>query len=316
MTVYVPNVGEKEMLKDFLLSQAVVLGLYDNVVLPDGSLTVDGLTELIASGGAGYAEIPLNNVINEVAPADGQWYITIDANGRASAQYGQASNPQAWTFNGVDVANAPTAQGIFAFTRVLPFTAGLQPIKVGDVIRQGAVCAQVTAVFVTSGSWAAGTAAGYLCIKNQVGTFAAGATLVDVGKGTLTSGIAVLTAIPVNGGTGYAVGDRFTIGTGTGGVGRVTAVSGGVVTAVELLSGGKDYTVATQTTVKIDGAGDNALTVAVASLYTAGPAVAVATIAGDSVKKLLWTEAFSTGTLVAAVGQQITYLPILTYSTA
>ena len=316
MTVYVPNVGEKEMLKDFLLSQAIVLGLYDNVVVPDGSLTVDGLTELIASGGAGYAQIPLTNVINEVAPADGQWYITTDANGRASAQYGQASNPQAWTFNSVDVANAPTVQGIFAFTRVLPFTAGLQPIKVGDVIRQGAACAEVTAVFVTSGSWAAGSAAGYLCIKHQVGTFVAGATLVDASKATATSQINVLTAAPVAGGTGYAVGDRFLIGTGTGGVGRVTAVSGGVVTAVELLSGGKDYTVATQTTAKIDGAGDNALTVAVASLYTAGPAVAIATIAGDSSKKIVWTEAFSAGTLIASVVQQLTYLPIITFSTA
>ena len=316
MTVYVPNAGEKEMLKDFLLSQAIVLGLYDNVVVPDGSLTVDGLTELIASGGAGYAQIPLSNVINEVAPADGQWYITTDANGRASAQYGLAAAPQAWTFNGVDVANAPTVQGIFAFTRVLPFTAGLQPIKVGDVIRQGTACAEVTAVVVTSGFWAAGTAAGYLSIKHQVGTFAAGATLVDASKATATSQIDVLTAAPVAGGTGYAVGDRFLIGTGTGGVGRVTAVSGGVVTAVELLTGGTGYSVATAATTKIDGGGDNALTVAVASLYTAGPAVAIATIAGDSVKKLLFTESLSAGNLVAAAGQQITYLPIITFASA
>jgi len=44
--------------------------------------------------------------------------------------------------------------------------------------------------------------------------------------------------------------------------------------------------------------------------------VAIATIAGDSVKKLLFTEALSTGTLVAAAGQQVTYLPILTFATA
>lgn len=315
-SVYVPNQGEKEMLKDFLLSQAIILGLYDNVVVPDGSTIVSTLTELLASGGAGYAEIPLNNVLNESAPVAGQWYVSMDTNGKASAQYGLTAAPQAWTFNSVDVANAPTPQGIFACTLVLPFTSGLQPIKVGDVIRQGAVCAEVTGVNVTSGSWAAGNAAGDLYIKRQVGTFVAGATLVDVSKATATSEIKVLTATPVNGGTGYAVGDRFVIGTGTGGVGRVTAVTGGVVTAVELLSGGKDYTVATQTTAKIDGAGDNALTVAVASLNTAGPAVAIATIAGDSTKKILWTEAFSTGTLVSAIGQQITYLPIFTLSTA
>jgi hypothetical protein len=316
MTVYVPNQGEKEMLKNDLLLQAVILGLYGNVVVPDGSTLVSTLTELLATGGAGYAEIPLNNVLNESAPATGQWYISTDANGKASAQYGLASAPQTWTFNSVDVANAPTVQGIFAYTLVLPFTSGLQPIKVGDVIRQGAVCAEVTGVNVTSGSWAAGNAAGDLYIKRQVGTFVAGATLVDVSRATATSEIKVLTATPVNGGTGYAVGDRFVIGTGTGGVGRVTAVTGGVVTAVELLTGGKDYTVATQATTKIDGAGDNALTVAVASLYTAGPAVAIATIAGDSNKKIMWTEAFSTGTLVAAVGQQINYLPIFTLASA
>ena len=316
MTVYVPNQGEKEMLKDFLLSQAVILGLYDNVVVPDGSTLVSTLTELLTTGGAAYAQIPLANIVNESAPAAGQWYISTDANGKASAQYGLTATPQAWTFNAGDVTNAPTVQGIFAFTLVLPFTAGTQPIKAGDVIRQGAVCAEVTGVNVTSGSWAAGTAAGDLYIKRQVGTFVAGATLVDVSKATATSEIKVLTATPVAGGTGYAVGDRFLIGTGTGGVGRVTAVSGGVVTAVELLSGGKDYTVATQATTKIDGAGDNALTVAVASLYTAGPAVAIATIAGDSSKKILWTEAFSTGTLVAAVGQVISYLPIFTLASA
>ena len=316
MTVYVPNQGEKEMLKDFLLSQAVILGLYDNVVVPDGSTLVSTLTELLTTGGAAYAQIPLANIVNESAPAAGQWYISTDANGKASAQYGLTATPQAWTFNAGDVTNAPTVQGIFAFTLVLPFTAGTQPIKAGDVIRQGAVCAEVTGVNVTSGSWAAGTAAGDLYIKRQVGTFVAGATLVDVSKATATSEIKVLTATPVAGGTGYAVGDRFLIGTGTGGVGRVTAVSGGVVTAVELLSGGKDYTVATQATTKIDGAGDNALTVAVASLNTAGPAVAIATIAGDSSKKILWTEAFSTGTLVAAVGQVISYLPIFTLASA
>jgi hypothetical protein len=316
MTAYVPNSGEKELLKDFLLSQAIVLGLYDNVVVPDGSLTIDGLTELLTSGGAAYAQIPLSNVINESAPAAGQWYITIDANGKASAQYGLAAGPQAWVFNAGDVTNAPTVQGIFGYTWVLPFTSGLQPIKVGDVLRQGAACAEVTGVAVTSGTWAAGTAAGNIYLKRKSGTFVAGATLIDVSKATATSEIKVLTSAPVVGGTGYAVGDLFIIGTGTGGVGRVTAVTGGVVTAVELLSGGKDYTVATQATTKISGSGDDALTVAVASLYTAGPAVAIATIAADALKKLLFVEAFSTGVLVTASGQQITYLPMITFATA
>jgi hypothetical protein len=112
------------------------------------------------------------------------------------------------------------------------------------------------------------------------------------------------------------VGDLFTIGTGTGGVGRVTGIStGGIVTAVELLSGGKDYTVATHATAKISGAGDNALTVAVASLHTAGPAVAIATLAGDSSKKLMFVESLTTSIPVIQLGQKISYTPTLTMST-
>ncbi len=316
MSAYVPNVGEKEMLKDFLLSQSIILGLYSNVVVPDGSANIDTLTELSAAGGRGYAEIPLTSDLIETLPTTAKWYIATDANGKAAAQYGLAAAPQAWTFNAVEVADVTTVYGIFGYTWVLPFTSGLQPIRVGDVLRQGAVCAEVTGVVVASGSWAAGDAAGNIYLKRKVGTFTAGATLVNASRPTATSEIKVLTSTPVNGGTGYAVGDRFLIGTGTGGVGRVTAVTSGVVTAVELLTGGENYTVATQATTKIDGAGDNALTVAVASLYTAGPAVNIATIAGDALKKLLFIEAFSAGTLISAVGQQITYLPIVTYSTA
>ena len=209
--------------------------------------------------------------------------------------------------------------GIYAYCRVLAFTSGLQPIKPGDVVYQGAVVAEVTGVIVTSGSWYAGTAAGYLYLKRQSGTFVAGATLKAASKGTATAEIKGLTAAPVDGGTGYAVGEVFLIGTGTGGVGRVTAVTGGVVTAVELLSGGRDYTVATQATTKINGSGDNALTVAVATLYTAGPAVSIATIAGDSTKKLLWVEAFTAAKTVGnGTGQVVgvTYLPIRTLATA
>lgn len=316
-SVYVPNIGEKEKLKATLAMEAVVLGIYKNVVPMDGALTIDGLTEMSTAGG--YDPIELTNDINESAEAANQWYVSTDANGKASAQYGLASAPQAWTFNATDVAAAEVLYGIYAYCRVLSFTSGLQPIKVGDVIRQGAVCAEVTGVIVTSGSWYAGTAAGQLYLKRQSGVFLAGATLIDLSKGTATAEIKGLTAAPVNGGTGYAVGDLFAIGTGTGGVGRVTAVTAGVVTAVELLTGGRDYTVATHATVKVNGAGDNALTVAVATLYTAGPAVAIATIAGDSTKKLLWTEAFSAAKTVGnGTGQVVgvTYLPIHTLATA
>ena len=312
MSGYAPNQGELEMLKDFLLSQAIVLGLYSNPVVPDGSLTVSGLTELATDGG--YARIPLANDVVEDAEAANKWYVAQDANGKASGQYGQAASPQTWTFNAADVGK--TVNGIFGFTLVLPFTAGLQEIRRGNVLRQGAVCAEVTGVQLASGSWAGGDAAGNIYLKRQSGTFVTGATLVNVSRATATSQIKVLTPAPVNGGTGYAVGDLFIIGTGTGGVGRVTAVSGGIVTAVELLSGGKDYTVATQATTKISGGGDNALTVAVASLYTAGPAVDIATIAGDSSRKLLFVEPLSAPDPITANGQIVTYLPLVTFSTA
>jgi len=98
-------------------------------------------------------------------------------------------------------------------------------------------------------------------------------------------------------------------------VGRVTAVNAGIVTAVELLSGGRDYTVATQATTKISGAGDNALTVAVATLYTAGPAVTVATAVSDSVKRLLFVESLTTPIPITTLGQTISYTPTLTMST-
>ena len=311
MSGYSPNLGEFEALKALLGSRAITLGLYSNPIVPDGSLTIAGLTEL--TGGGGYARIPLATDIVENAPTALKWYVAPDSSGNVTGQFDLAASPQTWTFAAADVGKV--VNGIFGFTLVLPFTAGLQPIKVGDVLRQGAVCAEVTGVEILSGGWATGDAAGYLYLRRQVGTFVAGATLVNASRATATSQINVLTAAPVNGGTGYAVGDRFLIGTGTGGVGRVTAISGGVVTAVELLSGGKDYTVATQTTTKIDGSGDNALTVAVASLYTAGPAVAIATIAGDSSKQLLFVEPLSAPNPITATGQVVTYLPIISYST-
>ena len=312
MSGYVPNIGEIEMLKDALLSQAIILGLYSNPVVPDGSLAFAGLTELATDGG--YARIPLANEVVEDAEAANKWYVAVDANAKGSGQYGQAASPQTWTFTAADVGK--TVNGIFGFTLVLPFTSGLQRIRVGDVLRQGAVCAEVTGVQLASGSWAGGDAAGNIYLKRQVGTFVSGATLVNASRATATSEIKVLTATPGAGGAGYAVGDRFLIGTGSGGVGRVTAVSGGVVTAVELLSGGKDYTVNTLATTAIDGGGNNALTVAVASLYTAGPAVAIATIAGDSSRKLLFVEPLSAPDPITATGQVVTYLPIISFSTA
>jgi hypothetical protein len=144
----------------------------------------------------------------------------------------------------------------------------------------------------------------------------AGATLVGVSNPTLATQIKVLATAPVAGGTGYAVGDLFSIGTGTGGVGRVTAVTDGVVTAVELLAGGSGYAVATAATSKISGAGNDGLTVGVTSLYaTQAPTLAVATIAADSNKVLVAVESLTTSIPVTTLGQKISYTPTLTMST-
>lgn len=312
MSVYIPNIGEKAALKSILRQRAMVIGLYKNQIVPDGSTIFATLEELTSGPTYGYNPIALTNDLKESAtPTADMWTLTMNSAGKASALYGAAA--LSWTFLATDVALLPTVYGVFGYSLVLPFTAGLQPLRPGDVIYQAGVtmAAEIVGVNVTSGSWYAGTAAGDLYLKRQGGTFAAGSILCG-SKGTATAEIDVLTAAPIVGGTGYAVGDLFKIGTGTGAVGRVTAVTGGVVTAVELLTGGRDYTVATHATVKISGAGDNALTVAVASLYTAGPAVAVATIASDSEKRLIFVEALTTPIAITTLGQVITYQPTLT----
>ena len=319
MTVYVPNVGEKEMLKDFLLTQGVILGLYSNVVVPDGSLTVDGLTELLATGGRGYAQIPLSHDLLETVETIAKWYISQDSAGKAKGQYGLAATPQAWTFNAVDVADVTTAYGIFAFTWVVPFDAGSKEIKVGDTIKGGTSGATglVTGVEVQSGTWGAGTAAGYLKIMTKTGTFEDDENLYVQGE------IATLTAAPTAAGDLYSVGDTFKIITGgEGAIGTVMTLTGGDNSPVATINvnpgaGGRNYTVGTgRATLKLNGGGNDALTVAIASLATAAYAVANTGATADAHKKLLWTEAFSAGTLIDTVGQKIEYLPIFTLATA
>ncbi len=321
MSVYISNEGEKASIKSILLQRAMVVGLYKNQIVPDGSTLFATLEELTTGATYGYAPKVLTNEVVEGAAVADKWSILMNSAGKASAIYGvpvvgpPAVGSQEWTFLAPDVALLPTVYGVFGYALALPFTTGLQPIRPGDVVYQGTtIAAEVVGVNVTSGSWAAGTAAGDLYLKRQTGIFTA-AALFCGSKPTSTSEIDVLTATPVVGGTGYAVGDLFLIGTGTGGVGRVTAVTGGIVTAVELLAGGKDYTVATHATTKISGAGDNALTVAVASLYTSGPAVTVATAASDSVKRLMFVEALTTPIPITTLGQGISYTPTLTMST-
>jgi hypothetical protein len=321
MSVYISNIGEIAALKSILLQRAITIGLYSNSVIPDGSSLFSTLTELTTGASYGYAPKPLENVVKESAtPTAGMWTIVTNSAGKASAVYGAAA--LSWVFLAPDVALLPTVYGVFGWSQVLPFTAGLHAPKVGGVIRQGAVSAIVTGVNVTSGSWGLGTAAGDIYIKNQVGVFVAGAaSLIEVSNPTLVGEIKTIVAIPTAAGTGYAVGEIFTIteAGASGGVGRVTAISGGgatgPATAVELLAGGAVYTAAAgKATVTVNGAGAN-LTVEVSAVIASGPAVVMATLAGDSNKVLIFVESLTTPIPVTTLGQSIFYTPTLSMAT-
>lgn len=87
-----------------------------------------------------------------------------------------------------------------------------------------------------------------------------------------------LTATVVNGGTGYAVDDLFDPwGLGDSSKGKVTAVSGGVVTAVQILIGTSPVTVGESDipTFKTTGAGDDALTLEVATITPADGSIRI-----------------------------------------
>lgn len=170
MSIYVPNVGEKELLMSILKSQAIILGIHKNQVIPDGNTTINTLEELPSGGGRGYAAKVLTNDIVEAAAAADKWYVSINSSGKAEAQYSNAALE--WAFNSVDVADGNTAYGIFGYTYVLPFDAGEGEIKVGDTVTGGTSGATgvVTEVVVKSGTWGGSDAAGFLSIKNKSAT--------------------------------------------------------------------------------------------------------------------------------------------------
>ena len=55
MSLYVPNIGEMEMMRSFLATQEWHLGLHKNVVTPDGSLSMLNIEPMPTGGGRGYA---------------------------------------------------------------------------------------------------------------------------------------------------------------------------------------------------------------------------------------------------------------------
>ncbi|MFA5381969.1 MAG: hypothetical protein WC356_02300 [Candidatus Micrarchaeia archaeon] len=174
--IYVPNSGEKEMLKAILLQKAQVLGLYSNQAGTDGSMTIDSLTELATGGGRGYAPIALSNDIVENALTADKWFVYTNATGKAQADYDNAV--QTWTFTATDVADAKTVYGVFAISYVIPFDGAVTEIKVGDTVtgHTSAATGVVTGVSLQSGTWAA-AGAGYIDIKTKTGTFQDGEEL-------------------------------------------------------------------------------------------------------------------------------------------
>ena len=228
MAIYVPNVGEKEALMDILVSQAIRLGLYKTQVTADGNTIHSTFTELDAEAG-GYATKDLANSVIASALTASKWFVTTNSSGKAEATYDVAASPQEWVFTSDDVANADTAYGVFGWTLTIAFTSGgTVELKVGDTITSvvGGATAICTSVRLYSGTWAAGTAAGVLCLKTQSAAFQAG--------------------------------------------------------AINNTAGAEDY----------------------------------GTITGDTDKKLIFAEAFTTAQAIDTVGQKIQYTPKITLSTA
>jgi hypothetical protein len=308
LSVYVPNEGEKEALKAILQTEALVVGLYKTAIIPDGNTTFLTLTEMPTGGGRGYVAKELTNDLVEAALAANKWFIYTNALGKGEGAYHNA--PLSWSFNAVDVADVNTVYGVFAYTWVLPFDNGSKEIKVGDTVQAtGGATGIVTGVCVQSGTWAAGTAAGYLNIKTKTGTFADGEDIWVKGE------ISVLVAAPTVAGDTYSVGDTFKIvQTGAdGAVGVVLSLTGGDNSPVATIgvnpgAGGRNYTVgAGKVTAKLNGGGNDALTVEIAALATAAYAKTNTGATADAHKKLMAVWPHATGTLIDTEGQAITF---------
>ena len=308
VTIYVPNEGEKEALRAILKTKALVLFLYKNAVIGEGATVFESLTEWPSDGGRAYVRKELSIDLVENSVAADKWFLTTNALGRAEGQYSNAV--LSWNFNAIDVADGASVYGVGAFSWFLPFDAGSKEIKVGDTVKGATSGATglVTGVCLISGSWAAGTAAGYLDIKSKTGTFQNDENIYVAGE------IATLVAAPTAAGDIYSVGDLFKITTGgEGAVGVVLSLTGGDNTPVATIgvvpaAGGRNYTVgAGKVTAKLTGGGNDALTVEVATLATAAYAVTNTGGTADALKRLMAIWPFSTPLSIAADGQAATW---------
>lgn len=309
--IYVPNIGEKEMLRSILQNMEVTLGLYKNQVIPDGNTTADTLVELATGGGRAYASKTLLSVLNESALAANQWYLGLNAQGKAEVQYHNAA--LSWVMAQADVDDAATVYGAFGYLLVLPFDGGVTEIKPGDKIKGGTsgATAIVAMVSLLSGTWGS-DAAGVLFLKTKSGTWQNDENIIYNGK---------IATIAINaGGSGYAVGDIVSI-TQTGAAGAkavVTTINAGEVTGLALVEGGQGYAVATGlATANIVGSGTG-LTVDISTLSTTALALSNSGTlnAGDAHKRLLFVDAFTEGHALDTVGLTVEYTPKITLSTA
>lgn len=305
-TLY-PNEGELLMMLFGLTDLPLKAGLFRNTVPQDGGITYTSITELTTGGGRLYAQKSLVNSINMTSYVQDQYYVYTNSQGRAEAFYcGQAppTTTLDWTFNATDVADGYTVKGVFQYAQILPFDAGTlvndrQPM-VGDTIKgvSSSATAVIAAIAVFSGTWAAGTAAGWMVVGTVTGTFVNDENL------TISGEIGTLNATPTAGGTGYALGDLFKITTGgIEGLGVVTAAGAGIVSSVHLAHGGRGYTTGTgKVTEKITGAGNDDLTVNITALGTSAYCVSNTgtSFSGDLHKKLVVVDIFSTERTVSA----------------
>ena len=303
VNIYCPNEGEKEALRAILKTKALVLGLYKTAVIGEGATLFSSLTEWATGGGRAYVRKELTIDLVEDAVAASKWFLTTNVLGRAEGQYNNAV--LSWAFNAVDVADAASVYGVFAFSWQLPFDAGAIEVKVGDKIKgvTSGATGIVTGVCVISGTWAAGTAAGYLDIMTKTGTFQNDEDITIYGAINATS-------LGTAAGTGYAVGDMFNIvqAGASGGKGIVLTVNAGAVLTFGIIAPGTGYTVAdNKTTTKITGGGDDALTVDVDTLAATVYAVTNTGATADAHKNLMAIWPFSSPLSIAADGQAATW---------
>jgi hypothetical protein len=303
MPSFYPNEGEILMQMMGLHGLPQKVGLFRNVVPQDGGVTFTSFTELTSGGGRSYATKTIDNAINMSALAQSEWYISTNASGRAEAAYCHGSPPTTymeWTFNSVDVADGYSVYGAFRWVELIPFDAGATEIFPGQTVKGATSLATgvVAAVVLFSGTWAAGTAAGWMIIKSQSGTFQNDENLYVSGE--------IATIAIRDAGTDYVVGDIVEV-TQTGGSGAklvVTSVDGyGGVTGLVVVEGGQGFTVANDlATVALTGVGNDDLTIDISTLATTAYAVSNTgtTFAGDSHKKVVVVDILTTAQAVSA----------------